>query len=163
MNTWIEAAAAVCAASFIVVLAVSAYWDPSIRVLHVFEAVPYAAAGVLCLRQNKLGYALGFAGGAFWLWLAAFHTGFVRSGFESLGLLLRTGVVSRPDQLIAAPAAIATGGLALFAVLGYVRLSSKGWPDVIPWATAVAVVPAFFVGIFALFAPQYLAIIERAF
>jgi len=97
------------------------------------------------------------------LWLAAFHTGFVRSGFESLGLLLRTGVVSRPDQLIAAPAAIATGGLALFAVLGYVRLSSKGWPDVIPWATAVAVVPAFFVGIFALFAPQYLAIIERAF
>ena len=65
MNTWIEAAAAVCAASFIVVLAVSAYWDPSIRVLHVFEAVPYAAAGVLCLRQNKLGYALGFVGGPF--------------------------------------------------------------------------------------------------
>jgi hypothetical protein len=57
MKSKTDVAAAVCAAGFIVVLAVSAYWDRSIRVLHVFEALPYALAGALCLRQNKLGYA----------------------------------------------------------------------------------------------------------
>ncbi|MGE5832867.1 MAG: hypothetical protein ACM4AI_00175 [Acidobacteriota bacterium] len=32
--------AAACGAMFIVVLAIAAYWDPSIRVLHAFEALP---------------------------------------------------------------------------------------------------------------------------
>jgi len=59
-----DVAAAVCAATFIVVLGVSAYWDRSIRALHVFEALPYLAAGILCLRRSKVGYALGAASGA---------------------------------------------------------------------------------------------------
>ena len=64
--------AAVCGVFFIVVLAVSAYWDPTIRVLHLFEAVPYVLAAALALRGRKEGYALGIAGGAFWLWCAGF-------------------------------------------------------------------------------------------
>src|SRR5437870_6951177 len=36
-----DLAAAVCAAAFVIVLAVSAVWDRSIRVLHVVEALPY--------------------------------------------------------------------------------------------------------------------------
>jgi hypothetical protein len=43
-------------------------WDSSIRILHAFEALPYGLAAVLCLRQRKLGYLLGAASGAFWLW-----------------------------------------------------------------------------------------------
>jgi hypothetical protein len=58
---------ALCCAVFIIVLTLSAYWDQSIRVLHVFEALPYLLAGALCFRYSKFGYALGFAGGALWL------------------------------------------------------------------------------------------------
>src|SRR4029078_10829506 len=92
--------AAVCAAAFVVVLAVSAYWDPRIRVLHVFEALPYLLAAVLCVRSRKAGYALGIAGGAFWIWCRGFLTTFVRNGFERLNLLIRTGSVDRADILI---------------------------------------------------------------
>jgi hypothetical protein len=159
----IERAAAACAVAFIAVLAISAYWDPSIRVLHVFEALPYALAGVLCLRHHTFGYALGVAGGTFWLWMAGFLTTFVRNGFERVGMLVRTGTVDRLDLLIAAPAAIAAGGLVLFSVLGYVRRPRKSWRDLRLLLAATVLVPAFFLAIFTAFAPRYLAIFQRVF
>jgi hypothetical protein len=158
-----DIAVAICAATFVVVLAISAYWDRSIRALHFFEAMPYVVAGVLCLRQIKFGYALGVVSGIFWLWMAGFLTTFVRNGFERLAMFMRTGTVDRPDLLIAVPAAIAAGGLVLFAVLGYAQRPSKSWSDVLSWVAAVAVVPLFFLGIFAAFAPQYLAMFESVF
>jgi hypothetical protein len=117
---------------------------------------------VLCLRQKKFGYALGVASGAFWLWMAGFLTTFVRNGFESIAMLIRTGTVARPDLLIAVPAALAAGGLVLFAVVGYSRLPGKSSRDIGLWAAAAAVVPLFFLSIFAVFAPQYLAIFGLA-
>ena|SRR5687768_1765527 len=83
--------AAGCAASFIVILAISAYWDPPIRVLHAFEAIPYGIAAALCLRRRKAGYMLGAAGGGFWLWMAGTLTTFVRNGFERLARWIQTG------------------------------------------------------------------------
>lgn len=148
--------AAICAGVFVVILAVATYWDPSIRVLHVFESLPYLLAAGLCLRRNTFGYALAFVGGAFWLWMAGFQSTFIRNGFERLEMLLRTGSVDRPDILIAVPAALATAGLALCSVVGYARLPKKSWRDVVALGAAVLVVPAFFLGIFAAFAPQYL-------
>src|ERR1700754_397130 len=47
----IDAIAAGCAIAFVVILGISAYWDRTIRVLHVFESLPYFVAAVLCLRQ----------------------------------------------------------------------------------------------------------------
>jgi len=125
--------------------------DRSIRVLHVFEALPYIVAAILILRQHKFGYALGFAGGAFWLCIATFRTSFVRNGFERLF----AADWSRPDLLIAVPAALATGGLALFSIAGYVR-QAKRPRDAIVFLAALVLVVAFFIGIFAAFAPQYL-------
>jgi hypothetical protein len=162
MNNKSDMGAAICAGAFITVLLISAYWDRSIRALHVFEAVPYALAGVLCLRQNKFGYALGVASGAFWLWMAGFLTTFIRNGFESIAMLIRTGTVARPDLLIAVPAAFAAGGLVLFAVVGYSSLPGKSSRDIGWWVAAALVVPLFFLSIFAVFAPQYLAIFGLA-
>jgi hypothetical protein len=153
--------AALCAAAFIVVLGVSAYWDRSIRALHVVESLPYLAAAYLVLRRRKFGYALGAVSGAFWLWTAGFLTTFIRNGFELLAVLLRTGHAERPDVLIAVPAAIATGGLALFSVVGYARLPNKSRRDLWAWLAALVAVPAFFILIFALFAPRYLGMFER--
>ena len=155
--------AAVCGVFFIVVLAVSAYWDPTIRVLHLFEAVPYVLAAALALRGRKEGYALGIAGGAFWLWCAGFLSTFVRNGFERLDVLVRTGSVDRPDILIAVPAAIAAGGLALFSALSYARARDKRGRDALLLGAALVVVAAYYLAIFRAFTPQYLEMFRRLF
>ena len=60
--------------------------------LHVFESLPFIVAALLCLRQQKFGYMLGAAAGAFWLWTAGTLTTFVRrNGFERVAILLGTG------------------------------------------------------------------------
>ena len=159
----VDALAAFCAIGFVAVLAISAYWDPTIRVLHVFEALPYLAAAMLCLRQRRLGYILGTASGAFWLWMAGTRTTFVRNGFEQLAALVRSGHVDRPEVFIAAPAAVATGGLALFSFVGYLRLRSKSWRDVALFAVAFVAIAGYFAAMFAAFAPRYLVLFERLF
>lgn len=153
----LEALAAACAAGFVCILAIAAYWDPTIRVLHTAEAIPYVLAGVLCLRRRTLGYALAVASGLFWLWMGAFLTTFVRNGFERLAILARTGHVDRPDVLIAAPAAVFTAGLALCAAAAYVHHSTKRPRDVAILLGSLGAVAAFFFAIFALFAPRYLS------
>jgi hypothetical protein len=147
---------AVCVAVFVVILAVSAWWDPTIRLLHVFEAAIYIAAALLCLREKKFGYLLGVASGVLWLWIAGTRTTFVAQGFAQAGLLLRTGQMPRPDILIAAPAALATGGLALFSVWGYIRSRHKSWLDLGSLIAAMVLVLAYFLAIFAAFAPRFL-------
>jgi len=142
-------------------LALAAYWDPTIRVLHVFEAVPFLLAAFLAARRSKVGYALGVASGVFWLWLAGWLVTFVRNGFEMLAVLLRTGKMVRPDVLIAAPAAVGTAALVIFSLVGYIRLHNKSWRDVGVFGAAFVVVPAFFVGIFAAFAPQFLTPLKQ--
>ena len=149
-------AAAVCSATFIVILGIAGYWERSIRVLHIFESLPYLAAATLSLRENKYGYALGFASGAFWLWTAGFLTSFIRNGLEQLALWIRTGSAGRLDLLIAVPAAISTVGLVFFSGMAYAGLPNKSWRDVGVLLVAMAVITGFFVAIFAAFAPQYL-------
>jgi hypothetical protein len=159
----VDALAAGCAAAFIVILGISAYWDPTIRVLHAFESLPFAVAAWLCLRQRKFGYMLGAASGAFWLWMAGTLTTFVRNGFERVAMLLRTGHVDRPDILIAAPAACVTGGLVLFSLWGYSRARKKSWSDLALFVAAIGLVAGFFVAILAAFAPQYLGMFKHLF
>ena len=124
--------------------------------LHLFEALPYLLAAALCLRGTKFGYMLAAVSGAFWLWTAGCLTSFVRNGFERVAMLARTGAVDRVDILIAAPAALSTGGLVLFSLLGYLRLPSRSWRDLLLLLAASILVPAFFIAIFYAFAPQYL-------
>src|SRR6476661_5010508 len=140
---------AICAAGFVVILAISAYWDPSIRMLHVFEAVPYLAAGWLCARRGKIGYLLAIAAGLFWLWVAGTRTTFVREGFRFALRLLQTGHLERPDILIAAPAALATGGMVLFGLWGYLRARNKGWGDAGVFAALFVFMTGYFIAICA--------------
>lgn len=154
-------AIAVCSIGFVVVLAVAAYWDRTIRILHFFESLPYLIAAVLCMRNRKSGYILAFAAGAFWLWIAGTLTTFVRNGFERLVLLVTTGHLDRPDILIAVPAALCTAGLMVFGLWSYCRFPDKKWRDLGAFLLALALVAGWFVGIFALFAPRYLGMFRR--
>jgi hypothetical protein len=90
--------------------------------------------------------------------MAGTRTSFVRNGFERVVMLVSTGHVDRWDQFIAAPAAIATGGLVLFSLWGYSRLRAKSLLDLAAFVLALALVAAFFVTLFWTFAPQYLAL-----
>ena len=148
--------AAGCAVVFVAILAISAYWDPTIRMLHLFEAVPYLAAAWLCLRRVKIGYLLAIAGGLFWLWVAGTRTTFVSNGFTLAGRLLRTGHLERPDVLIAAPAAIVTAGMALFGLWGYARVRNKSVADLGLFVASLVFVTGYFIAICAAFAPRFL-------
>ena len=144
------------AALFVVILAVAAYWDPSIRVLHLFEAIPYLLAAALIIRRRRSGYILGVASGAFWLWTAGFLTTFIKNGFERLASLMLTGHVDRWDIFIAVPAAVGTGGLVLFSAVSYLRSPDKSRMDAMRFLGTLAGVAGFFILIFRLFAPRYL-------
>jgi hypothetical protein len=154
--TVVDLLVAMSAFAFVVVLAISAYWDPTIRMLHLFEAIPYLAAGWLCLRQIKAGYLLAIASGLFWLWVAGTRTTFVREGFVLAGRLLRTGHLERPDVLIAAPAAIVTAGMALFGLWGYARVRNKSVADLGLFVASLAFITGYFIAICAAFAPRFL-------
>lgn len=144
------------AALFLGVLAVSAWFDSTIRVLHIFEAIPYVLAPWLCLRKPKTGYALAFAGGAFWIWTAGFLTTFIRNGFERVIMFIQTGTADRPDILLAVPGFIGTFGLVVFSVIAYWRLNNKDAKDFLLFVSMIVLVFVFFLLIFAAFTPQYL-------
>jgi hypothetical protein len=143
---WCDYTIAVCASAFVVVLAVAAYWDASIRVVHTFEAMPYIAVAILCVRRRKVGYALGVTAGLLWLGLAGRGSGLIESGFQVLAVSLRTHYVVRPDILIAVPGAIAAAGLTVSSAIGYGRLTNRRWSDAALFAAAAAFITAFFFG-----------------
>lgn len=148
---------------FVIVLIISAILDKSIRVLHSIEALPYIIGPIFCLKRSKMGYAISFASGAFWFWSATFLTSFVRNGFEQLYGLIRTGAVARFDILIAVPAAIGTGGMAICALTGYLRLPGKSIKDSWLFLSALVLITGFFLAIFKLLAPNYLEMFRGIF
>ena len=144
------------AALFVVMLAVAAYWDPGIRVLHSFEAVPYLLAATLIITRRRYGYVLGVAAAMFWLWTAGFLTTFIKNGFERLITLVQTGHVDRWDVFIAVPAALGTGALLVFSGISYFRSANKSRLDALAFLGTMAAVAVFFILLFRMFAPQYL-------
>jgi hypothetical protein len=91
---------------FLSILAIAAWWDPSIRWLHLFEALPYVAVIALAARTNRWAYALGVATAVFWTYSAAFVTNFFESGMRALNASIHDWAVSRADQIIAVPGVI---------------------------------------------------------
>jgi len=148
----IEKLAGFCAGTFIITLAISAYWNSSVRLLHLFEAIPFMVA--LAMGRNKFGYALGIASGAFWIWMATAKTSWMQVGFEHAVSLFRTGIIENPDLLMGAPAAIVSAGLIVFSLWAYLRLPNKAWTDAAVFVASSGFAVAFFVAIFTVFAPE---------
>lgn len=83
----------------------------------------------------------------------------MRNGFERAAILFPPGLGGRPEILIAAPAAIFAGGLALCGVAAYVAHAGQRSRDVLVFPAVLVVVALFFLAIFALLAPRYLGIV----
>ena len=151
------------AALFVIALIISAIADSSIRVLHMFEALPYIAAPLLCRAKPKMGYMAAFACGAFWIWTAGFLTTFIRNGFERIMMLLQTGHVDRPDILLAVPAFLGTLGMVAFSFIGYVQVKNKSWKDAGLLCLSVLFICLYFIAIASAFKPEYLHLFDGIF
>ena len=75
---------------FILVLAVSAFWQADIRWLHFFQAWMYVATIALALRRNRWGYFIGISSAGLWDYASLVATTFFFNGLEQLSLWMHT-------------------------------------------------------------------------
>ena len=146
---------------FIVVLAVSAYWEADIRWLHFVQAWMYLATIVLSFRRNRWGYFIGISAAGLWDYTNIFATTFLYNGLQRLSEWIHTGHLQRPDLLIAIPAWLSNLAVIVGCVWGYLRLRDKSWSDVGTLVLTFALTTGFFALDMYLFQPRYLGIFPR--
>src|SRR5438105_1939843 len=115
---------------FIFALAVSAYFEPPIRVLHTLQALIYVAVIGGALWHQKWAYGVGIGIAAFWNYVNLFVNTFIRNGVETLGIVISGGHVTNPGTIIAIPAALGHFGMIAFCFWAYLRLRNKRWTDI---------------------------------
>ena len=146
---------------FILMLAVSAYWEADIRWLHFFQAWMYIAAIVAAFRPTRWGYFIGISAAGLWVYANLFATTFFFNGLQQLSQWIHTGQLQRPDLLIAVPAWFAN----LFVVVGclwaYFRLAERHLRDAGGFVLAFILTTGFFALDMALFQPRYLGLFPR--
>ena len=146
---------------FIVVLAVSAFWEADIRWLHFFQACMYIATIVLSVRRNRWGYLIGISAAGLWAYANLFVTTFFVSGLHWLAQWMMTGQLAHPDQIIAVPAWLSNVLVVIGCAWAYSRLPAKSIADAGKLLLAFAVTSGFFALDMALFQPRYLTIFPR--
>ena len=97
---WINVSIIVGSVMFIIALAVSAFFAPQWRTLHVFQALPYVVVIILARRLSPWGFGAGVLMACFWNALVLFRS--------PVGVALVHGNVSDPSVT-----------LQLFAALGH--------------------------------------------
>lgn len=99
-SRWPLAAIHAGASMFVFALAASTFFDPSIWVLHAFQALIYVAVMVFAQRGSSLAFGAGFAISVLWNGANLFATGFIAAALDALRLAFTTGQVSRPVLLL---------------------------------------------------------------
>jgi hypothetical protein len=149
------------ASFFILVLAVSAYWEADIRWLHFFQAWMYLATMFLSFRRNRWGYFIGISAAGLWDYTNVFATTFLYNGLQRLSEWIHTGHLQRPDLMIAIPAWLSNFAVIVGCVWGYLRLRDKSLSDVGKFVLTFALTTGFFALDMYLFQPRYLGIFPR--
>ena len=147
---------------FILVLAVSAYWEADIRWLHFFQAWMYLATLALALRRNRWGYFIGLGAAGFWCYVSLFVNTFFVNGLQQLAHWIASGHLQRPDLLIAVPAWLSNFLVVAGCLWAYGRLPGKSLRDAGRLAMAAALGAGFFALDMALFQPRYLPLFRGA-
>ena len=157
---WIRVLIVAGCLMFILALIVSAVFDPTIRVLHTLQIIPYAAVIVLTRRDNAIGYGIGCLLAAFWNYLNLFVTTFIAAGMHQLGILLRTGHLPRPDLLIAVDAALGHFLMIAGCLAGFLCMRPRRWPQ---FVAAGILSIGYLVAIIFLAGRQYIPLMHRVF
>ncbi len=151
----------IAASFFILVLAVSAYWEADIRWLHFFQAWMYIATILLSSRRNRWGYFTGISVAGLWDYTNIFATTFLSNGLQHLSEWIHTGHLQRPDLLIAIPAWLSNFAVIVGCVWGYLRLRDRSWSDPVRLLLTFTLTTGFFALDMYLFQPRYLGIFPR--
>lgn len=163
VDWWINAAIAVGSGMFVFGLAISATFAPEWRVLHVLQALIYAAVIVLTRRRSPAGFGAGLAVALFWNALSVFATTAARDGIRELRTLAQTGHTQRPDVLLSLFAACGHVLLIVACLVGFIRIR----PALRQWAQFIcggAVVLAYLMLIVFVFGPpQAVALMKHVF
>jgi hypothetical protein len=155
---WLIVAGSLC---FILVLALSAYWEADIRWLHFFQAWMYIAAIFLCLLGSRWGYFVGASAAGLWNYANLFVTSFFYNGLQQLALWVDTGHLARPDLFIAVPAWLSNLVVVIGCVWAYMRRPVKSRNDIGRVVLSFVLTTGFFAADMAVFQPRYLAIFGR--
>jgi hypothetical protein len=161
-SRWMLAAIQAGSAFFIFALAVSAIFDPTIRVLHTLQALIYVVVIVLARRGSPWGFGAGFTIALLWNYINLFVTTFIAAGLHQLAELLRTGRLGRPDLLIAVFAAAGHFLMIVGCLVCFLHLKPKRrqWAEFV--AAGVFAV-AYFVLIIWTTGPQYIPLLRKVF
>ena len=146
---------------FMLMLGLSAYWEPDIRWLHFFQAWMYVATIVLGLRRNSWGYFIGFSAAGLWIYTNLFATTFFLNGLQQLSQWVHTGHLERADLLIAVPAWFSNLLVVIGCAWGYVRVPTLSLRDAGRFLVTFALTTGFFALDMALFQPRYLGLFPR--
>ena len=149
------------ASVFILVLAVSAFFEPDIRWLHFFQAWMYIATIVLSIQGNRWGHFIGISVAGFWDYANVFATTFFFNGLEELSQWVHTGHLDRPDLFIAVPAWFSNLLVVIGCMWAYSRKPKKPRGDIIRFLVSFILATGFFAVDMALFQPRYLDIFRR--
>jgi hypothetical protein len=146
---------------FVLVLAVSAYWEADIRRLHFFQAWMYLAAMALGFRRNRWGYFIGISAAGLWDYTNIFATTFFYNGLQQLSIWIHTGHLARPDLLISVPAWLSNFLVVCGCLWAYSRLREKPLGDIGRFLITFALTTGFFALDMWLCQPRYLGIFPR--
>ena len=146
---------------FILMLAVSAFFEPDIRWLHFFQSWMYVATIWLGLRGNRWGYFIGVSAAGLWMYSTIFANTFFINGLQQLLLWLHTGRLERPDLLIAVPAWFANLLVVIGCLWAYFRLQTRALRDFAGFVITFVLTTGFFALDMAVFQPRYLGMFPR--
>jgi len=146
---------------FILMLGLSAYWEPDIRWLHFFQAWMYVATIMLSLRRSSWGYFIGFSAAGLWVYANLFATTFFLNGLQQLSQWVHTGHLARADLLIAIPAWFSNLLVVIGCAWGYFRIPTRSFRDAGRLLVTFAITTGFFALDMALFQPRYLGLFPR--
>lgn len=123
--TWVDTSILVGSLIFMSALAISAYFGPQWRVLHVLQGSIYIAVILMTRRLSAWGFGAGALLATFWNWLVLFRSPVGAGGIRAIEAVLRGGP---PDpgtlvQLLAAGAHFLIIGAC---VAGFLRLRPTG-------------------------------------
>src|SRR5581483_314867 len=115
---WINICIIVGCALFVLGLAVSAFFAPEWRALHVMQALPYVVVILLSRRKNPWGFGAGAITASFWNAILLFRS--------PVGVALIHGKTSDPSIVISLVAAMGHFLIIIGCLVGFARTHPAG-------------------------------------
>jgi hypothetical protein len=152
---WISVSIPAAAGFFTLALFIAALFQPSLRLLHAFQALIYVSVVFLARRNSAWGFGAGCIIAAFWNYI------FIRGAAVDIWAFL-TGRVIRPDVALQLAATVAHFLLIIACTEGFLlsRPGAKQWTKFLGGGV-IAV--GYLVLLMITMRPQYIPLLERCF